>query len=147
MQIRVNSTFYSLSRTTILNFASFQAGSLQLSPVSVEITYGLERILMLLQVSFVPSFLLYLSFIKDAHIFPFRFFQFALNQPFVLTDRKLTISRRFYMLMESLTGNFSWKMSKRLVDISSYSIKIILCNPVSRLIFGCLQEGNELILS
>ena len=51
------------------------------------------------------------------------------------------------MLMESLTGNFSWKMSKRLVDISSYSIKIILCNPVSRLIFGCLQEGNELILS
>lgn len=29
---------------------SLQAGSLQLSPVSVEITYGLERILMLLQV-------------------------------------------------------------------------------------------------
>lgn len=35
---------------------SLQAGSLQLSPVSVEITYGLERILMLLQVSWLIFF-------------------------------------------------------------------------------------------
>lgn len=32
-------------------FVFLQAGSLQLMPVSVEITYGLERILMLLQVT------------------------------------------------------------------------------------------------
>lgn len=40
----------------ILIVLSFQAGSLQLSPVSVEITYGLERILMLLQVSWLIFF-------------------------------------------------------------------------------------------
>lgn len=34
----------------MLVFFFFQAGGLQLMPVSVEITYGLERILMLLQV-------------------------------------------------------------------------------------------------
>jgi len=39
-----------------LNSLSLQAGSLQLSPVSVEITYGLERILMLLQVSWLIFF-------------------------------------------------------------------------------------------
>lgn len=37
-------------------FSLFQSGSLQLTPVSIEITYGLERILMLLQVALCHSF-------------------------------------------------------------------------------------------
>ena len=43
-----------------------QAGSLQLLPISVEITYGLERILMLLQVNLILDF--FLLFISSASI-------------------------------------------------------------------------------
>ena len=48
----------------LLFLLCFQAGSLQLMPTSVEITYGLERILMLLQVTLMPYLMFYYSLSK-----------------------------------------------------------------------------------
>ncbi|KAH7655803.1 Glycine-tRNA synthetase heterodimeric protein [Dioscorea alata] len=48
--IRQDDSRYFDNPNRLQHHTQFQAGSLPLFPVSVEITYGLERILMLLQV-------------------------------------------------------------------------------------------------
>lgn len=85
----------------IVLFKFFQSGSLQLSPVSVEITYGLERILMLLQVKEKLFDILFYAFLIWWYVFS--------DSKIIL--RVLIISRKSCTLKESHMGNFFLRTS------------------------------------
>lgn len=89
-----------------------QAGSLQLSPVSVEITYGLERILMLLQVSleslfsysiFLPFYPLKFSPTRWQGVDHFKKIQYADG----ITYGELFLENEYANLLKLLVTSFS----------------------------------------